>query len=478
MALKCLLVLALWMLFPCAGAKAQPFEAGAAVFDITPPVGFVKYGYPREASTGIKDPLLAKALVFVQGDTQGALLVCDLLGIPRDLSRIVREQASSKTGIPFANISVSATHTHTSPGLTEEFREFAVRYSAGKLTGEDRSGYFFRLVEGMTEAIVTAFQSRQATEIISGKGHAPGIAFNRRYLMTDGRVRFNPGRANPRIVRPAGPTDPSVPFVFFKQAGESGYMAALTSFSSHYVRGGNEFSADYPFYLSERFRQLYGSQLISVFGIGACGNVNAVDVHGPADKPDEKVQAVGTALADAVNAALPDVHKGLADLGIASRVIYLPLQDYTEEELLWSKEGKEPLYPERDFLVMRRRMKISLWGVQPPLEQLRKHEAVVPAVPGDPWRLPVEIQVFRLNSETAVVTMPGELFVEFGLDLKSRSPFTNTILIELANADIAYIPTLQAFEEGDYEPVNSRLAPGSGEIMVEVALQMLRDLKK
>lgn len=472
------MVLAWWMLFPYAGAMAQYFEVGAAVSDITPPVGFVRYGYPAEASTGIKDPLLAKALVFMQGDTQGALLVCDLLGIPRDLSRIVREQASAKTGIPFGNISISATHTHTSPGLTDAFREFAVRYSAGKLTGEDRSGYFFRLVEGMTEAIVGAFQSRQATEIISGKGYAPGIAFNRRYLMTDGRVRFNPGRANPRIVRPAGPADPSVPFIFFKHTGESGYKAVLTSFSSHYVRGGTEFSADYPYYLSERYRQLFGSRLISVFGTGACGNVNTVDVQGPADDPEEKVQAVGTALADAVIAAMPMAEKRPPDLGIASRVIYLPLQDYTDEELQWSKEGKEPLYPERDFLVERRRMKISLWGVQPPLEQLRKHEAVVPAVPGDPWRLPLEIQVFRLDNETAVVTMPGELFVEFGLDLKSRSPFSNTILIELANADIAYIPTLQAFEEGDYEPVNSRLTPGSGEIMVEKALEMLRDLKK
>jgi hypothetical protein len=109
---------------------------------------------------------------------------------------------------------------------------------------------------------------------------------------------------------------------------------------------------------------------------------------------------------------------------------------------------------------------------------MRKNEAVPPSVSGEPWRLPVEIHVFRLDSRTAVVTMPGELFVEFGIDLKKRSPFSNTMLIELANADIAYIPTAQAFKEGGYETINSRLAPGSGEEMINVALEMLSELKK
>lgn len=454
-----------------------PLEVGAAMVDITPPVGFPLYGYPARPSTGIKDSLYAKAIVFKQGDVRGALVVCHLLGIPRDLSRIAREKASKETGIPFQNISISATHTHTSPGITESFKEYALREAAGKLTAEDESSYFTDLINGITESIVSAYNNSAEAEIISGKGQAPDISFNRRYLMTDGRVRFNPGRNNPDIVQPAGPIDPEVSFVLFRPPGESNYLSSLTVFSSHYVRGGTEFSSDYPYFLQQRYNELFGDQHLSVFGLGACGNVNAVDVFGPAQDADISVKEFGYALADAVKDVLPKEAKIAPSLEIASKIVYLPIQDYTEEELEWSREKREQIFNERSFLSHRRRLKISIWGVQPPLEKLRMYEAVAPAVSGDPWRIPVEIQVFKLDQETAIVTMPGELFVEFGIDIKKRSPFANTMLIELANADIAYVPTIQGFKEGDYEAINSRLIPGSGEKMVDSAIEILKHLK-
>ena len=466
--------------FGCNDTQTNPLEIGTEMVEITPPIGYPRYGYPPVESTGIKDPLNAKALVFKQGNIQGALLVCDLLGIPRDLSRIVRERVSEQTGIPFQNISISATHTHTSPGITQDFKEYALRESSGNLTEEDKEGYFTYLINGMTEAIISASESTEEVEMISGIGDAPGISFNRRHLMTDGRVRTNPGRLNPKIVRPVGPADPDVNFVLFRPAGQTNFSTSLTVFASHYVRGGTEFSADYPFYLQKRLREIFGDQLFSVFGLGACGNINTVDFLGtsPVDDSIPRVIKFGNTLAEAVERALPEGKEGIPDLEIISRTVYLPMQGYTEDELQWSKEGTEPLYNERSFLQRRRRLKISIWGVQPPLEMLRKYDAVPPSVSGDPWHLPVEIHAFRLDSRTAIVTMPGELFVEFGIDLKRRSPFSNTMLIELANADIAYVPTEQAFREGDYEPVNSRLAPGSGEKMVDIAIDMLTELKK
>ncbi len=52
--------------------------------------------------------------------------------------------------------------------------------------------------------------------MVSGTGKAPGLSFNRRYLMTDGRVRCNPGGSHPRIVAAAGPVDPDLHFVLFR----------------------------------------------------------------------------------------------------------------------------------------------------------------------------------------------------------------------------------------------------------------------
>jgi len=66
--------------------------------------------------------------------------------------------------------------------------------------------------------------------------------------------------------------------------------------------------------------------------------------------------------------------------------------------------------------------------------------------------------------------------VELGLDIKKRSPFKRTIIVELANGAIGYIPTKRAFAEGNYEPINARCAPGSGEIVADAAVGLLNEL--
>ena len=90
----------------------------------------------------------------------------------------------------------------------------------------------------------------------------------------------------------------------------------------------------------------------------------------------------------------------------------------------------------------------------------------------------LEVQAFRLGSDTAVVFLPGEVFVEHGLAIKKASPFAKTFVIELANDNPAYIPTRKAFVEGSYEVVNSRVATGGGEMMVEGAIRILKELAK
>jgi hypothetical protein len=464
-------------LFPGCGKNSitEPFESGAAVREITPPVGFPYYGL--NASTGIKSPLLAKALVFRQGETRFALLMCDLPIIPRDLSKVVREHASKQTGIPFNLITVAATHIHTGPfydTLVVVAHRYAEHETAGRLVTADREGYIGKLIDGMTEAIVSANKNLRATEMISGKGKAEGISFNRRYLMTDGRVRFNPGYLNPGIVKPAGPVDPDVHFVMFRTPDEPVYSHSLTVFADHTdTEGGSEFSADYPHFLQARLKEIFGEQIISVFGNGPCGNVNHIDVSRPpeATRRGMITEKIGKTLAAAVDSALQYGTKMKPLLAAVSKTIFFPLQDISEKELQWAKEGTGPLYPERPFMTGMRRWKIL------DIDQMRRWEAIPPSVSGEPYHLPVEIQAFRLDNNTAIVTMPGEIFVEHGLELKRQSPFENTMLIELANAWIKYVPTKAAFAEGDYEALNSRLIPGSGEKMVEEALKMLYEMK-
>jgi neutral ceramidase len=74
--------------------------------------------------------------------------------------------------------------------------------------------------------------------------------------------------------------------------------------------------------------------------------------------------------------------------------------------------------------------------------------------------------------------LPGEVFVELGLAIKKRSPFPMTFVVELANDNIGYVPDRRSYAEGNYEPVSSRCAPGSGEMLVETAVQLLEEIFK
>jgi hypothetical protein len=101
--------------------EAAALRVGIAEVDITPPVGFPMAGYYHERlAEGTIDSLKAKAIVFREGETAGALVVCDLIGIATDLSREVRRRASEKTGIPASNIVIAATHSHTAPDYMKE----------------------------------------------------------------------------------------------------------------------------------------------------------------------------------------------------------------------------------------------------------------------------------------------------------------------------------------------------------------------
>ena len=75
----------------------------------------------------------------------------------------------------------------------------------------------------------------------------------------------------------------------------------------------------------------------------------------------------------------------------------------------------------------------------------------------------------------AFVSLPGEIFVELGMTIRRASPFVCTGIGELANGSIGYIPNRVAYPQGAYEVLSTRVAAGSGEALVDTALELLRE---
>lgn len=461
--LATLLIVAFLSVTRSAHADAQ-IRAGIAVADITPPIPFRMSGYFMERlSTGMKDPLHAKAVVFQQGDESAALVFCDLVGISLEVSSEARRRASEKTGIPAARIAVAATHSHTGPlyfgALHDHLHELSVA-RFGKDPYETAE-YRVKLADRIVAAIVEAKASLNPVELKSGYAQEDRLSFNRRFHMKDGSVRFNPGELNPNIVRAAGPTDPQVGLVLLEAPGATVPLAGIVSFSMHLdTVSGTEYSADYPKFVEDQLRESIGPQFTLLFGTGTCGDINHIDVR---TRDRRSAATIGGMLAETIERAI-DTPRVLSDvlpsLAVRSIKVDVPLQTYSESEITDARKNM--------YLIGTREL--------PFLEQVEAYK-ITDLQRRQGETLPLEVQAFRLSRETAIVTLPAEVFVELGLAIKAASPFKTTLVVELANDSLGYIPTKKAFMEGSYEIVNSRVAPGGGERLVEAAIGLLKELE-
>ena len=452
---------------------------GIATTDITPPVGFPMAGYYHERlAEGMLDPLRAKAIVFRDGQTSAALVVCDLIGIATDLSREVRKQASAKTGIPATNIVIAATHSHTAPDYMKE-----LWLHLGN-TPQDpaRKAYIAKLIDGIIESIVNAQTATKPVSLAFGTAtQTMPVSFNRRFVMRDGSVKTWQSFASPDVVRSAGPIDPEIGLLTIRDLGGA-TRGVLSNFALHLdTVGGLKWSADYPHFIEQTLQKSLGPDVVSIFGTGCCGDINHAN---PRAKDRNKADVIGGSIGTSIHKQLGELTPiERPDLVVKSCTIQLPLQDATKDEVARSIQI---------LAAANRREKVDFFEHVTAykkliLDQLRHREPHANTAEHITWglsrslagigeSLPVDVTVLTLGREVAIVCLPGEVFVELGLAIKQASPFRTTLVIELSNAvETIYIPHRAAYAGGSYEVTNSSVQPGSGEMLVEAAVGLLRE---
>ena len=99
------------------------FRASAAVIDVTPPIGFPLGGYMLRTgvSTGTLDPILARLLLLTSGDDALLLISLDWVHIDGRWAGDVRRAVETETGIGVNRTIITATHTHSGPGVFRSF---------------------------------------------------------------------------------------------------------------------------------------------------------------------------------------------------------------------------------------------------------------------------------------------------------------------------------------------------------------------
>lgn len=460
---------------------AQNLKVGLGEVNITPPIGESIPGYFEDRkSTGIHDELYAKTVLLNKGKIKVVVIFCDLIGIEQKTILKVKELIEKEVGIPKENIIIHSTHTHTGAPTVSAF---------GVNENED---YLKILPELLFGSVIEANNNLKEAKIGFGSGKEEDISFNRRYLMKDGTVRTNPGYGNKNIVKPAGPIDPEVGVIKIEDKMGK-LMGILVNFACHPdtvgsdlisaehpgISSNNLISADYPGVISKIIKKIKGEDLVTIFATGTCGNINHCDFIGGKLKRGyfKHTEWMGTILAGEVTKVLEKIEtQSQSILKIVTKKLDIPVRIPSSQDLKFAqrliKVGIEGLTEEEKKELKSRP---NLFG-----NELFWAKELIYLSQEKKKTEEVEVIVIRIG-DSALVFLPGEVFVEFGLKIKKNSRFKPTLVIELCNSGLGYIPTNEAFiQNTGYEERlsrSSRLIPEAGDLITKAAINLLKEVE-
>ncbi len=428
------------------------FRAGAGMVDVTPDRALPNYNWTPVGPDPEACPLRCHAVAFDDGQTWGALVSCDTTFIDRPLMLAIRDACERATGIPAANVTVAATHTHVAPAICFSFL-------AGAPPDPMYRDFF---VSSAVQAVAEAWENRKPARLVAGTCPAPGHEFNRRLLRPDGSAVISGTATADPAFPAAGPVDPDMPFLALEDLADKP-IAIVVNHACHNncVSGGC--SGDLGGRIGDAIREALGVEIPTPFLEAPCGDVIWRPPEGIDIERDALAWQIGR---DAAERLVPAYREGqrraVEGVQILREVIEIPDRPW-EESTFCRDDCRGGTESARAFARKR----------------YDPEEAAVKAR-GDTM-CPVEIQGIAFGG-TAVVTNPAELFVAFGIEIRERSPFDVTLVSELTNGYCGYVPTEKAFEEKGYEThrtlYTSRLAKDGGRKITEASVAMLERLKR
>lgn len=442
--------------------------AGFSRVDITPMCGIGMGGYyiPRTVE-GVLDNLEINAIALACGEEKVVLLSVDHCGIFSEPVKDFREHVSEVTGIPLEGVYIHSTHTHTSAFLNKTSQEVLER------------DYYQLVYHKLADAAKLALGDLKPTKMGWGIGHAPNVAFVRRFRMRDGSVQTNPGVNNPDIVQPIGDVDERVSVLRFERNNADNIV--LVNFANHPdTVGGCKISADWPGFV-RRIVEKTLDNVKCIFFNGAEGDVNHVNVHPTGGYLNDMfmdfddvsrgyghARYIGRVVAGGVLQAYDKVkYIDVDKLQYTKRTVRIPSNMPSKEEIeeahrinVLHEEGKDDQIPYTGMM----------------LTTVVAEAARMVRLENGPEYFDMDLHGIAIG-DVAFIGIPGEPFTGVGRGLKDVNNWELVIPTCLTNGVQGYFPMKEAYDEGGYEARSSEFASGVAELIVEEGTKLLSEMK-
>jgi len=392
----------------------------------------------KATAPDVLEKLYAKAVVFEENGEIAAMVGIDCCFLPDDLFDFVTKRVFEYTGIPADKVTLTANHTHTGAPVSSE-------HALGFSSDDAYREVFFHLV---ADSIILAYKRLDEATAKFGTSIVDDVSFVRNYEVADGTY-ITHGRGREDIVRPIGKIDPTVSVLMVER--DETPIGAIVSFANHQDSVGiGGYSGDYSSIISKELKKVYGPDFVSLFLIGPCGNINHVN-------PDASVQMqqyieIGKKLAVGALSAIADAKPVGDGVRMIKKTVTLGVRRLDKDEII--SEAEKLLKIANTFR----------------LQRMLNYNSSVTSDTRD-----VNVSGVMIGN-TCIYLLPGEIFSSYTFDIKERSPFENTFVVENTDQSIMYIPSEELFVENSrmYEttPGTNCYEKGAGRKLVKGALEI------
>jgi len=433
-------------------------QTGVSEVEFTPKVG-LPLADARPIAHGVKTPLFTKAVVLSNGECEIAVVTLDLIGLSRKDVKRASVEISKKCGIPEENILAVCSHAHTAPKSVAHLGpkdHWLMSYPDVIIEFVDS------VVESIVEAVMDARNKTRPASLGVIKADLPWLTFNRRqHTRNYGAWTYWMGIPKDQIYAPEGPIDPEFG-LFVIRGPDHKPLAFMWNFAAHntfWWGGSDKYSADLAYTVQGDLDKRLGKHVPCLYLPGCGANLMYHDYEINERRWDGQRHFGLEKTTDYIASAIVAIYREActrSEVEIRSRKV----------ELSFAQRDYQQNWYEDDIA-----KKLPNWVelTNKDLEYMRKEARPT-------WES--DIMALRIG-DTALVGLPGEVFVEFQLAIKMRSPFPHTYTCAFANDYCGYVATRRAFIGGSYEAWPNcymRIGREGGYFMVDKAVELLYDL--
>ncbi len=439
--------------------KQMSLSVGVAVRDISPKKPMFLHGYPHveRTSEGIHDPLLASVMCLDCRENRLITGSLDILMLVPESARELRRRVADTTNTPETNVFISCTHTHSAP------------VTAGMLISEADSvvpdvdkEYLEFIFTQVVEAAKEASQNLRKAELAWTSANVDGVGCNRH--------------------SPDAPRDPESGIMAVRDAATKELFAISLTYSMHPTvihEDSRLVSADFPGYTRIHLREKFNDNLTVLYHTGPEGNQSPRHhVKGQTFSEAERLgRRLGEFIAKEVDALSDTDFTSTPELaGAMTQVSFIRKRFPNVEDARINldrarqtfKDLQDNNAPRADI----RTAECAVFGAEESFylskcQENGKLDEYMQAYGN------LDVQALKIG-EGILAGIPGEVFVEYGLEIKEKTG-GNVFPVCLVNGELqGYIVTPGAT---GYEAGNSVFTPESGQIMVDAAVKLITELK-